>query len=654
MVTGPVTGWIEWLQKRAVIILAILAAALLLILIWGLRSTPAPSTTPTPVPKRWTQLSGPFDGRINTLLIGESDGVHTLYAGTEGGVFKSEDQGQSWIPCNNGLSNRLVRALAIDPDNPNVLYAGTWNGKVHTSSDGGKSWQERSNGLPPYEVRALAVHTHDPRKLYVGLPTGVFTTTSSGEQWHPAAEFTGTLQCMVVDIEYPDTLYVGTTANGIYKSINGGATWFSLRTAFTEVLSLVMLPRAPRTIYAISGGKVYRTENAGLLWTYVDSYRDPSVARCLAVNPKDAREVYVGLQDGLHKSSDARQSWFRSDVGLREIDVRLLAVDPIETNVVYGCGGNKLFASTDAGRTWEQRSSINASSAASILALKGDPKDGDVFYASVAGGGVYKTTDRGDDWQHVGEPLPLAWIMAVEVDPTNTRMVYVGIGEGFVFKSSDAGGTWAPAGGVTEALINALAVDPEQPKRIYAGTQGRGFFRSDDEGWHWDAKGDDIGKDILRIVVDPRGPQTTVYALTEKGVYRSRDAGESWEAYLSLVGDIAPPVKGSTKPVVLTRMGLDYVTGQGVAEAITVPYARVVPGGELKGLTTSPAMSQALYVLAQGQGVFRSTDLGASWTSLGAGLESCVLQALALSPDDPDLILVGTDKGIYRYQPGLK
>lgn len=646
---------LEWLRRRAVaVFFPILVLTVLLILVWRQRPALLPSSgtplPPAPEPKRWTQLSGLFAGKINALLVENPGGERVVYAGTDGGVFKSEDQGKQWIACNNGLSNRLVRAMASDPDDPNVLYAGTWNGRVHVSTDGGASWQERSHGLPPYEIRALAVHTYDPRKLYAGNPGGVFTTTNGGEEWHPASEFTGTLQCMAMDIEHPDTLYVGTTANGIYKSLDGGATWFSLRTAFTDVAALVIPARAPRTVYAISKGKIYRTENAGVLWTYVDSYRDPSVARCLAVNPKNAQEVYVGLADGLYKSNDARQTWYRSDAGLRGMDVQVLAVDPMEANIVYACTDNQLFISTDAGRTWEERSRINMEAAAGILALKGDPKDGKVFYASAEGGGLYKTADGGDHWEHVGESLPLAWITAIEVDPIDTRMVYAGIREGFVFKSKDGGATWVPAGGVTEALISALAVDPEQPKRIYAGTIGRGLFRSDDEGWHWAYKGADVGKDIQRIVIDPRGPQTTVYVLTDKGVFRSRDAGESWESYLSLVADIAPAVRGSLKPVVVTRVDSSYVTGLGVTEAVVVPHSRVAPGVELKGLTVSPVIPQVLYVLVKNQGVFWSTDLGASWASLGPGLQARELRALALSVDDPALILVGTDKGIYRYQ----
>ncbi len=665
MDTDSALGLREWLEDHALAIIAVLAIIVLLVVVWKRPAlfssaypspalpTPTSPTAPSPrlLPKQWTVLSGLFDGQINALRIEDVDGARVIYAGTDGGVFKSEDRGITWIPRNNGLDSRLVRALAVDPDDPKVLYAGSWNGQVHASANGGNSWQGRSTGLPASEIRDLAVHTHDPRKLYAGTSAGVFTTTNAGQDWHPAAQFTGTLQCLAMEAEQPNILYVGTAGHGIYKSFNGGATWTHLRTEFTDVSSLLIPPRAARTVYAISAGKVWKTENAGLVWTYADYWRDPSVARSLATNPKNPQEVYVGLEDGLHKSTDGRKTWIPSDLGLTDKDVQVLAVDPMEPAVVYACSGNQLFVSRNSGRTWQQRSSIQAYAEGSILALKSDPKDGEAFYASVAGGGLYRTTDGGEHWEHVGASLPVAQITAMDVDPVITQTIYLGTREGFVFRSGTGGTTWGSGSRVAEAPIQSLAVDPEQRNRIYAGTLGQGLYRSDNAGAQWAHKGASIGNDVQGLVIDPRGPTTTTYARTERGVFRSLDAGENWEPYLSGVAAFALPLKGSGRPIAMTLADPSLVVGQGRSESILVPQNRIAAAVELRGMTISPAMPGTLYVMAEGEGVFCSADSGSSWTSLGAGLQSRRLQALALSPDDPDLILVGTDRGIYRYWP---
>jgi len=620
---NPVTRAIAWLKQRPALTLLLVVVALVLLAVsWRWRPA-SRQLTVAHIDGQWRHLPGPLDGTINCLLISEE---RTLYAGTDGGVFKSEDQGHHWISCNDHLPNRLVRAMAFDPDNPDTLYAGTWNGRVHVSTDAGQNWQERSHGLPPFEIRSLAVHTHDPRRLYAGMRGGVYTTISRGEQWRPANAFTGTLQCMVMDPQRPDTLYVGTIADGIQKSTDGGDTWSSLTTPFTDVSSLLIVSRSTDTLYAISEGKIYRSKSGGTEWTYVDSYRDHAVARSLAVNPRNADDVYVGLQDGLHKSEDARQTWFRSEQGITGTDIPLLAVDPVEGSTVYACSDRRLFVSTDAGRAWTQRSAIHADASSDILALEGDPKDDGVFYASVAGAGVYKTVDGGDHWQHVDESLPITQITAMDVDPVDTRILYLGIAEGFVFVSADAGSTLQPAGSVTEAMVTALSVDPEQPSRIYAGTRGRGLFRSEDSGRNWTYAGGSIGSDVQRIVVDSRGPHTTVYALTKRGVFRSHDSGDYWEPYLSRVDDIALP-KGEVPLLVVTRQETDYVKGQGLTEVVLLPSSRVAQDASIVELVVGPPVSQAIYVLVDQQGVFRSTDLGESWVSLGPGLESRRLQA---------------------------
>jgi photosystem II stability/assembly factor-like uncharacterized protein len=631
-----------------------------------LQPASAPAGAPPSVTLGWTQLRV-FDGRINTLLINIPVTTPVLYAGTDGGVFKSKDRGKTWIPCNEGLSSRLVRALAIDPDNPNRLYAGTWNGKVFVSTDAGTSWHDRSLGLQPYEIRGLAVHTHDPRKLYAAIPQGVFTTTDGGLHWQEAGHLTGTLTCLVMDPERPDVLYVGTSDQGVFRSTNGGASWSPLHTDFREVSALVMVPRTPSVIYAISNGKVYRTETGGQFWTYADYWLDTAVACSLAVNPKDPREVYVGLEDGLYKSKDARQSWTYSDTGLRQpgckTEVQVIAVDPLETKSVYACSGNRLFVSTDAGGTWALRSSIQAENTASILALQGDPKDGDVFYASVEGAGLYRSEDRGEHWQHVGETLslPLPWITAIEVDPINSQVVYLAaytvlhdIPRGAVAKIINGWPGQLSFAPVTDAVISVLAIDPEEPQRIYAGTEGKGIFRSDDGGATWSPKGGNIGRTIQRIAIDTRESETKVYALAEGSVFVSQDDGENWDHLFSQVADVVPSINDVAEPVLITLPNMTTVQGLDQNRAVLIQSDSVAQGARLTALTRSPALPQMLYVLAKRQGVYCRTGPEEKWTLLGPGLEGLDLRALALSVDDPNLVLVGTDQGVYRYQGAPK
>jgi len=493
---------------------------------------------------------------------------------------------------------------------------------------------------------------------------------------------------MLMDPDHPDTLYVGTTGaikqTGIYVSTDGGATWASLRTGlsapnrppFTNVSALAIAPREPGTLYAIGntlqGMRVFKTVDAGTTWEYVDNYQDPAVPRSIAANPKNPSEVYVALQDGLHKSTDGRKSWLRSEKGLQAagggpLDIHLVVVDPLQPGTVYACSGNQLFISENSGQTWSLQSRILANDQANILVLKADPKDGETFYASVKGGGLYKTEDGGASWKHAGEPLPAEHITAIEIDPINTQNIYVGYtvkGLGRIGKSTDGGTTW-PLGltrRITEADISTLAIDPEQPSRLYAGTTGQGLFRSDDGGASWTLTGTELGKSIQRIVINTKVDQNPVYALAENGVFTSLNQGQTWVAAHPIIPwmiDIAPAFKSAQAPVQMTSAPEGYVQALGVQAGqpdlpqTVVSGQSLGPQASLKGLTTGPAMPEALYVLVQGTGLLVREHATAEWTVVGTGLESddLKLQVLALSPDDPELILVGTDKGIYTHRP---
>ncbi len=98
-----------------------------------------------------------------------------VYAGTEGtGIFKTVDGGQSWKEMNRGLIDKVVRSLVINPEQPNILYAGTWHG-VYITKDGGDNWSADPQGIYDVDVRALALDPTDPNIVYACTqPRGVF------------------------------------------------------------------------------------------------------------------------------------------------------------------------------------------------------------------------------------------------------------------------------------------------------------------------------------------------------------------------------------------------------------------------------------------------------------------------------------------------
>jgi hypothetical protein len=134
----------------------------------------------------WVSI-GPGGGPVWALAINPQT-PDTLYAGTYGGVFKSTNGGTNWTATNTGLTITYVRALAINPQTPDTLYAGTDGGGVFKSTNGGTNWTAVNTGLATDTVvLALAINPQTPDTLYAGTwGEGVFKSTDGGANWTPA------------------------------------------------------------------------------------------------------------------------------------------------------------------------------------------------------------------------------------------------------------------------------------------------------------------------------------------------------------------------------------------------------------------------------------------------------------------------------------
>ena len=284
----------------------------------------------------------------------------TLYAGTELAVYKTVDGGRSWLPSHRGLitpprSERekgWVTALAVDPANTNIVYAGS--DRVSESTDGGHSWKTvfppHPGRFPPDDVSALAIAATRPEAIYA--IAGDFGPSSA-------------------------TPAYGRTS--IYKSTDAGTTWQAttvVRGRGVAPTALAVDPRDPSTVYAAIGHRVMKTTNAGKTWQPVADGWQPTAyglpisdirgtCHCifggitrLAVDPRRSGTVYAALtQGGIYKTTNGGQTWIRStSAGL--LDYYTLAIDPARPATIYAAGqdqsgdGPRILRSTNGGRTW--------------------------------------------------------------------------------------------------------------------------------------------------------------------------------------------------------------------------------------------------------------------------------------------------------------
>jgi photosystem II stability/assembly factor-like uncharacterized protein len=170
----------------------------------------------------WARLSGTaLDGLTVTEIVVHPTNPDTAWAATlGGGIFRTEDRGQTWSAVNKGLTSKDFMTLAGDPVNPDVLYAGSEDRGVYKSENGGESWKPISAGMDANEpVYALAVDPLRPNVIYAGSNrSGVLVSEDSGAHWQLINDGLRTRAVNTLAISGDgETLYAGTTGEGVFR-----------------------------------------------------------------------------------------------------------------------------------------------------------------------------------------------------------------------------------------------------------------------------------------------------------------------------------------------------------------------------------------------------------------------------------------------------
>jgi photosystem II stability/assembly factor-like uncharacterized protein len=458
----------------------------------------------------------------------------TVYAALGNGVARSLDAGASWSP---GNLKATTFSLAADPSIPGMLYAGTTVG-VFRSLDGGASWQPRNAGMPQYfSVKALAIDPVHPNVLYAGAAAGgILRSTDRGASWAFAGLASRSVNALVIDPRAPAVVYAGTD-RGVFRTTDRGLTWTRLTRCATS--ALVIAGRSRRAVYAAGCGGIARSSDQGATWTIPGKELDGTDVNSIVVDPFEPGTLYAGASTssgpgsalgGVFKSTDRAATWEASSRGLVDLSIDALAVDPNTPTNLYAVvrGVKKVFKSTNGGIEWSPLDLQPNGQGISALAI--DPAEPSTVYAA-ASPILEKTIDAGASWT----ALPAPFILLLAVDPRAPATLY-GEGAGDFYRSADGGSSWTTVGSVEDAFFYyQLAMDPSStPSTLYAaGSVGlkppqAKLVKSTDRGATWTAIEQDLpGTGVWSVGIDPAAP-STLYVGTDSGVYKSTDGGGSW------------------------------------------------------------------------------------------------------------------------------
>ena len=331
------------------------------------------------------------------------------------------------------------------------------------------------------------------------------------------------------------------------------------------------------------------------------------------------------------------------------------------------------------------------------VAISGVPGQPNVFYMAPNNGGVWKTTDSGRTWNPIFDDQPTGSIGALAVAPSNPNTIYVGSGEGLrrpdlsvgdgMYKSTDAGRTWQHLGQRDGALrdaqqIASIVVDPKDPNRLFVAAQGhpygpnpeRGVFRSLDGGQTFQKvlyKDENVGG--MDLVFDPRNsqvifasmwasrrpPWTTGLGLTGpgSGLYKSTDGGNNWRQLTKgLPGEaegvrrIGPTVSPSDPDRMYAWVNAKKASGiyrsddAGESWQLVNDEERVWGRGDDFGcVRVDPRNKDVIYVA--NTSTYRSADAGKNFTAIKGAPGGDDYHTIWINPENPDIIAIAVDQG---------
>ncbi len=576
---------------------------------------------------------GPTDvGWVNDLAIADA----VVYAATLNGVFRSDDGGTTWKQA--GLAGVSIIQIAARPGAPAVFARGSMNAEdlseylavgvypspnLYVSRDSGQTWSS-----VPGQDSAIAVGI-DPEHsstVYVGSGSdgSIWKSTDAGVTWEQVSISPDRPQAFAFNA---GAVFLLTYGN-LYKSVDGGVSWTAAAPPPGGPTALAA-GAAEGVVYAASGGFLCRTADSAVTWTCTSNPPTYYIARILEVPTGGAAtpRLLVASPNGVLLSEDGGVTWRPAAGSLASAYSPVLSSNASGSLVLAGTD-TQVFRSTDGGDSWIPSREGLQSIRIGALAL--DPHEPSTIWAGGTGNwgsgpGLFRSADAGLSWSPATGAGGPQGLYALAIDPNHPSTMYAG--ESSVFRTEDGGQTWASSSfpPAPEQGLNALALDPDTPQRVWAGAGG--LFRSDDGAQTWEPTS--ISQAIFSILIDERHPGT-IYA------------GSYWD-----VGVDYPTSYG----------GSIFVSHDDGASFTKDSYQFGMP---VYAITADPFQDGVLY--AGADGVYTSTDGGATWASTRQGLPafagfgslySQVLQIVA-DPVRPGVLYCATLNGVFRTADGAQ
>jgi photosystem II stability/assembly factor-like uncharacterized protein len=585
---------------------------------------------PTSVLDAWTPLGpGNIGGRTRVIRYHPTRHTSLFAAGVSGGIWRSDDDGVSWQPTGDGLANLAVNSLAIDPQQPDVMYAGTGEGYfreeirgtglplrgsgIFVTRDGGSTWQRLSETLTDdfLWVNDLELGIGDSRRIYAATRTGVFRSSDGGATWTQLLATSvrgGCLDLAIRPDRQDDVLFAScgsyeqATVYRFPAASRAGAPETVLQESDMGRTSLAIAPSNPDVVYALAasndpgpGGNyrqgllaVYRSDRGGAAGTWQTRVTNSDSTRLntlLLTNIGAATAEECGAPAG--RNSYPTMGWYNN----------VIAVDPLDPDRVWAAGVDWL-RSDDGGRTWGLAS----------------------FMTGPPGAATGVHVD-----QH-------AIVFHPDYNGDDNQIAIVANDGGLARTLNARGRTSSGARAACAANISALDIRWESLNHGYGVTQfyhglpfasGESYFGGSQDNSTL-VGSDQMGPDGWRSVIGGDGGYVAFSPANPRIMY-----GETQWA------NVVRSVDGGGRFTSAT-LGLDPIRSSGLEPDAN--YLFVSP------FVMDPSEPNRLWL--GGEYLYRTSDGAALWTKVSTAMpDGGLVSTIAISPTNPNRVGAGTNKG---------
>jgi photosystem II stability/assembly factor-like uncharacterized protein len=582
---------------------------------------------------QWAVL-GPDGGDVRTLAY-DPHNPDRIFLGTSTGViFVSNNGGQDWSRfAHLGIGDEYVLDhIELHPQNSNLMYVSAWSaqsqqlGDVFRTSDGGKNWQSLP-AMHGKSIRAMAMSASDPKILVVGALDGVFRSKDGGNNWErmsPAnhAEIKN-IESIAIDPKDPNVVYAGTW-HLAWKTADGGATWQHINKGMiddSDVFSIIVDHSNPANVFASACSGIYKSMTSGEQFSKIQGIPfSARRTRVLHQDPSNPNIVYAGTTEGLWKTMDLGKTWKR--VSNPEVVVNDVLVDPRNSNrVLLATDRSGVLASSNGAATWT--ASNHGYTHRYVTSIVADQKDTNTIYVGLVNdrefGGVFSSRDGGQHWQQKSSGLGGKDVFTLK-QASNGALV-AGTNRGIYLLDKNAS-EWRP--------INTFVVEKTSTRTVKKGSK----------------KTKVASKTVTKSTLDARVNDIEItsehwVAATTNGLYFSKDQGKTWmggpvqgeKEFLAVRG------KGSTVVAAArTKVYVSTDNGATFNQRSLTQYVSII-----RGLAVTP---DSQIFVASREGAFHSTDSGATWTHVVAGLPDKDITSITFDASGNRLLATSMQTGV--------